>query len=329
MREFEIGEKESGQRMDKFLKKYLNLAPQSFIYKMLRKKNITLNGHKADGSEIIHEKDKICLFLADETINKFHGDILWDSTGINNEPDILYEDEDILLVNKPVGILSQKATKKDISMNEIIIDYLIKNGTISREELAMRKPSVCNRLDRNTSGIVTFGKNLCGTRMLSEGLKGRTIEKYYLCVVKGVIHQRSVINGYLQKNEKTNKVSVSKEMPSQDAEKIVTEYIPICNNGKYSLLKIKLHTGKTHQIRAHLASTGHPLIGDYKYGDSKENDSVKSKYHIKSQLLHAFEIHIPAKKLRIYAPLPVDMQQFLRGEHLWEPGNQEDLEALH
>lgn len=329
MKELLINEKEAGQRLDKYLKKYLNNAPSGFLHKMLRKKNITLNGSKADGSELIHEKDRICLFLADDTINKFRKDIKWDSTGIQEKPDILYEDEDILLVNKPVGVLSQKASPQDVSINEIIIDYLIKNGTISMEELSVTKPSVCNRLDRNTSGIITFGKNLRGTRMLSGGLKERTIEKYYICVADGIISQRSVINGFLQKNEKTNKVFISEKKLSDDAEKIITEYIPVCNNGIYSLLKIKLHTGKTHQIRAHLASMGHPLIGDYKYGSLGQNDAVKKRYHIQSQLLHAFEIYIPAKDLRVFAPFPASMEQFLEGEHLWEPGNQEDLEALH
>lgn len=328
MKELHIKGNDSGQRLDKYLKKYLNAAPQSFIYKMLRKKNIILNGSKADGSEILKDRDVVKMFLADETIEKFREQVKWDRVKTKCFVDVLYEDEDILLVNKPVGVLSQKAKSNDISINEIIIDYLINNGKISIEELATFKPSVCNRLDRNTSGIITFGKTLKGTQVLSDGLKNRNMEKYYLCAVNGVISKRALIDGYLVKNHKTNKVSVIAS-PVADSERIVTEYIPVSNNGRVTFLKIKLHTGKTHQIRAHLASINHPLVGDYKYGYACENDIIKKKYGIKEQLLHAFEVFIPEINQRIYAPMPELMSKYIKGEQLWEPGNQEDLEVLH
>ena len=283
-------------------------------------------------SEIIEKDDVIRLFLADETISKFQKEVtIRPLKTVNNtvKPDILYEDEDILLVNKPVGILSQKAKPQDISMNEILLDYLMNTGMSDTKEGAITKPSVCNRLDRNTSGILTFGKTLRGTQMLSRGLKMRTMDKYYVCVVSGVIKDRQCVDGYLIKDTKSNKVVVKKEHFSNDAERIVTEYMPISDNGTLTFLKIKLHTGKTHQIRAHLASVGHPLIGDYKYGNNKLNDRIKKQYKIESQMLHAFELYIPEMDLRTFAPIPLKMQQFLKGEQLWEPGNQEDLEALH
>ncbi|MGN0161588.1 MAG: RluA family pseudouridine synthase [Lachnospiraceae bacterium] len=334
MREVLIHQRDAGQRLDKFLRKYLSEAPSSFIYKMLRKKNITLNGAKADGSEKIQENDVVKFFLSDETMDKFRTPVVITTGKKENmlhfdQNWILYEDEEMLFVNKPSGVLSQKAKPGDVSMNEIMIDYLANNGTISMEELRTFKPSVCNRLDRNTSGILSFGKTLRGTQYLTEGFRERRFEKYYLCVVHGVIKVRAVVDGYLVKNEKTNKVTVTGKQSEDEAERIITEYIPVADNGRETFLKIRLHTGKTHQIRAHLASIGHPLIGDYKYGDGKWNDVYRKKYGIKDQLLHAFELNLSDKDLHIVASMPKEMCQFLKGEKLWEPGNQGDLEDLH
>ncbi len=331
MKELRINGNEAGQRLDKYLKKYLAEAPAGFIYKMLRKKNITLNEKKADGSEILSVNDKIRLFFSEETLGKFHKEtavyrpVFKDTEKL----EILYEDEDIMLVNKPAGLLSQKAKPSDISMNEIMIDYLVNNGKISIEELSTFKPAVCNRLDRNTSGIITFGKTLKGLQMLSKGFRERSFCKYYLCVVRGVLEKRASIDGFLIKDEAANRVAVSSKKQSDKAVRIHTEYLPVCHNGQFTLLKVLLHTGKTHQIRAHLASTGHPLVGDFKYGDGKLNHEMLKKYGIESQLLHAYELMIPAVNLDVTAPLPEQMMYFLKGEHLWEPGKQEVLEALH
>ncbi len=332
MKELCIKKNEAGQRLDKFLKKYLKKDPDSFLYKMLRKKNITLNGMKASGKEMLAEKDTVRLFLSDETIAKFREETDMPVLKVTDavlKPDILYEDDDIILASKPVGILSQKARPEDVSMNELLIAYLMNQNQITQEDLSTFRPSVCNRLDRNTSGIIAFGKSLKGTQMLSKGFNDRSIEKYYLCVVNGVLLNRSHLNGYLFKDEKTNKVMILEHDCHGQTESIHTEYLPVFHNERNTLLKIKLHTGKTHQIRAHLASIGHPLIGDGKYGNRQENEIVRKKYGITSQLLHAFEIFIPEKQLRIYAPVPELMQNYLKGEMLWEPGNQEALEALH
>lgn len=331
MRELQIKKNEAEQRFDKYLKKYLKNAPAGFIYKMLRKKNITLNGKKADGSEILHVNDKICLFFSEETLNKFHEeDNLYQPVRYTDIiPQVLYEDEDIMLLNKPVGLLSQKAKPSDISINEIMIDYLVNNGKISIEELSTFKPAVCNRLDRNTSGIISFGKTLRGVQMLSEGFKEKYFQKYYLCAVQGILEERAAIDGFLIKDERANRVSVNIMKQSDKAERICTEYLPFCHNEQFTLLKVLLHTGKTHQIRAHLASIGHPLVGDFKYGNQKLNDKMRQKYGIQSQLLHAYELIIPAKEIDVTAPIPDSMIHFLKGEHLWEPGKQEDLEALH
>ena len=172
-----VSKNEANQRLDKLLAKYLNKAPKSFLYKMLRKKNITLNGKKADGSEKLVESDEIKLFLAEETIAKF-SEVLVEE--VEEGIQIIYEDENILLINKEVGMLSQKAEKSDVSLVECIITYLVQSNQLTKEELRSFKPSICNRLDRNTSGLVVAGKTLIGLQTMAELFKERTIDKYYL-----------------------------------------------------------------------------------------------------------------------------------------------------
>ena len=184
MRVLHISPKEAGQRLDKFLQKYLNQAPKSFIYKMLRKKNIVLNQKKADGSEKISEKDEVTLFLSDETVEKFTRQ---ESVPLQIPLDVLYEDEHVLIMNKPAGMLSQKARAEDVSANEYVISYLIHSGQLTREDLRTFRPGVCNRLDRNTSGLILAGKSVAGLQEMSRLLKERTVQKYYLCLVKGEV----------------------------------------------------------------------------------------------------------------------------------------------
>lgn len=321
MREIEIKQNEAGQRFDKFLTKYMNLAPKSFFYKMLRKKNITLNKKKADGSEILDLGDKVTLFLSDETIDKFSA-VKIDK--VQSNLDILYEDSNILLVNKAVNMLSQKAKEDDISLVEHVISYMLETKQIKEEELRSFKPSICNRLDRNTTGILVAGKTLIGLQTLSKAFKERTIKKYYLCVVLGEVKKQELLNGYLYKDEKTNQVTITKEK-LEDSLPIVTEYTPLSSNGKLTLLKVELITGKTHQIRAHLASIGHPIIGDDKYGDHLTNRAYKGKYKVYHQLLHSYQIILPdfegeLKNLSgqaFEAPLPFNFENLLLKEKLY------------
>ncbi len=291
MKEFKIGPNEANQRFDKYLAKYLKEAPTSFIYKMLRKKNITLNGKKATGNEKISEGDIIKLFLSDETIEKFSSNQEDFKVVSEVKLDIIYEDDNILLLNKPEGVLSQKAIDTDISINEQMISYLINIGKLSHEELKTFKPSVCNRLDRNTTGLIAAGKSLMGLQELSKLFKERTIDKYYITIVAGKIDKKENIKGYLIKDEKTNKVKVVKETDKKDLfDFIETQYEPIKHNKvngiELTMLKVKLITGKTHQIRAHLSSIGAPILGDFKYGNENINKAFKLKY----QLLHSFEL---------------------------------------
>lgn len=285
-----VSKNEAGQRLDKLLSKYMNLAEKSFFYKMMRKKNITLNGRKCEGSEKLVEGDEIKLFLSDETIEKFSQVKLQKVKKVSLN--IIYEDDHILLVNKPAGMLSQKAREADESLVEYMIDYLVSSGQLSTEQLRSFRPSVCNRLDRNTSGLVVGGKSLAGLQLMSASFKDRSIHKYYQCVVKGQITGKQMITGYLTKSETSNQVTVHKQEVPGSAP-IATEYEPVKWQEGYTLLKVTLITGRTHQIRAHLSSIGHPIVGDYKYGDSKVNEEAKRLYHIQSQLLHSYQVTFP------------------------------------
>lgn len=330
MQSFQIGKNEAGQRLDKFLHKFMPSAPNSFIFKMLRKKNIVLNGKKAEGKEILAVDDTVSFFFSDETFTKFTqiGSDTLESTkpkSITNDYNkayvtlkgitIIYEDEDILILNKPAGILTQKAESDDFSLNEWMIGYLLQQEKITEEALLTFKPSVQNRLDRNTSGLVLCGVSLRGSQILSHLIHDRTIKKVYLAIVKGKIDKPGILSGSLKKDGKTNKVIIS----DTKGKEIITSYKPISFGKDYTLLEIELITGKTHQIRAHMASIGHPILGDPKYGDIQWNQIYKKKLGIKRQLLHAYRVEFPnmtepfikLSNQEWIAPLPDDIQEVI------------------
>ena len=329
MREFIIGPNEAGQRLDKYLKKILPNASSGFLYKMLRKKNITCNKAKMTGREQVKKGDKIQVFFSEETLQKFMQDpevLKVEYELLKGLPmkgiQVVYEDEDILLADKPYNMLSQKAKENDFSANEYLLGYLIRSGSLEREDFTSFRPSVCNRLDRNTTGLLLMGKSLKGSQMLSQALKERTIRKFYRALVIGEVKESAHLSGYLRKDERTNKVEIlnsdvetSPDNPhegEQSASYIETAYEPVAYRNGVTELEIHLITGRTHQIRAHLASIGHPIIGDMKYGDEKVNHDYYEAYHVTHQLLHAFRLEFPDGRA-FMAPLPKLFDFIMKG----------------
>lgn len=329
MREFIIGSNEAGQRLDKYLKKILPNASSGFLYKMLRKKNITCNKAKMTGREQVKKGDKIQVFFSEETLQKFmrNPEVLQaEYELLKGLPmkgiQVVYEDEDILLADKPYNMLSQKAKENDFSANEYLLGYLIRSGSLELEDFTSFRPSVCNRLDRNTTGLLLMGKSLKGSQMLSQALKERTIHKFYRALVVGEVKERAHLSGYLRKDERTNKVEIlnsdvetSPDNPhegEQSASYIETAYEPVAYRNGVTELEIHLITGRTHQIRAHLASIGHPIIGDMKYGDEKVNHDYYEEYHVTHQLLHAFRLEFPDGRAFV-APLPKLFDFIMKG----------------
>lgn len=322
MREL-IFQEDAGQRLDKYLQKYLNLAPKSFLYKMLRKKNIVLNGKKAEGSEKLKNGDVIRLYLSEETLEKFHESRKADQYPRWPGLEIVYEDRQLLLVNKPAGMLSQKADPKDVSLNEYLIGYLLESGQMAPESLAGFTPGVCNRLDRNTSGLVIGAKTLVAAQEMGRLLKERRAGKYYLALVKGRVTRKERIRGWLTKDETKNQARISRE-PLENGAPIETAYEPLAAKKDMTLLKVELITGKTHQIRSHLAGIGHPLAGDRKYGDAAFNRYFRENYGLNSQFLHSWQIEFPVmepplesvSQRTITAKPPKLFQKILQAEKL-------------
>jgi len=322
-----ITPREEGQRLDRFLAKLMPGAPKSFFYKMMRKKNILINGKKAEGSIRIAAGDEVKLFISDETIAGFQGKFSTETAGTENTikdlpgsmPDIIYEDDDIIVINKPAGLLSQKADKDDISVVGYINAYL--NTSAGTPAFSA---GICNRLDRNTSGLIVAGKTVKGLQWMGSMFRQRELKKYYLCIVKGKIGQTAVLSGYLVKHGNHNNVTIT-PYETKGSSKVITEYRPLqygrLEGGIYTLLEVHLVTGKSHQIRAHLKSTGHPLVGDAKYGHKDVYHIFKSKFGLKHQLLHAWRLQfgdmdsIPDKYhgMELKAPLPEEFTDIMEG----------------
>ncbi len=377
-----VGRADAGRRIDKFLMRYLDAAPVSFIYKSFRKKNIKLRGRRAVGDEVLNEGDLIELFFSDETLESLRkrdthkrsgevGDIepqagltqaslssasesraradlnrtsesraraaqekplhtqstqlhrermhrgtlsriaAGDKTALAAYCDIVYEDDELVLADKHYGVLSQKASNADYSLNEALIDYC--GGNCDGSFM----PSVVNRIDRNTTGLVCFAKTYLAARELSRLIREHETEKYYIAAVAGRVTESAHIEAWLKKDKRTNKVTIY-EQETNGADHIETVYRPIaaretellgrkdksaCGSigvTEYTLLKVRIITGRSHQIRAQLAYNGHAILGDPKYGDAQLNKRLREEYGIGGQLLHAWELRFPQS---VAAPL--------------------------
>lgn len=285
MKEFIIEKNDSGQRLDKFISKAVPNLPQSLMYKYIRLKRIKLNGKRCEISTRLNVGDVLQMYINDEffTTSDSENEFL----NVPSDIDIVYEDENLLLINKKCGMVVHEDDEKtaDTLINRIT-HYLYDKGEYDPDREASFAPALCNRLDRNTSGIVICAKNAESLRLLNRIVKEREITKNYLCITLGTpAPKEATISAYLEKNESTNTVYVSdKKMPTNKT--IITKYKVLKSQNGLSLCEIDLITGRTHQIRAHMAYIGHPLLGDGKYGINQEN----RQRGIKTQALCAYKL---------------------------------------
>ena len=286
MKEIKVTKNDSGQRIDRFLSKSFPLG-QGQICKLARKNCIKLNGKKCKPETHIEENDIIKLFIPDDMlIPKAKADPD-DFSAVSDKIDIVYEDENILLVNKPVGMVvhEDESGDSDTLINRIK-SYLYHKGEYRPENELSFAPALCNRIDRNTCGIVIAAKNAEALRILNQKIRDRELTKLYLCIACGkVTPDSATLTAYLEKNSDTNTVKISDRKTKTNLT-IKTKYKVLAYNGENSLLKVDLLTGRTHQIRAHLAYIGHPLLGDGKYGSNKLN----RQYGFKYQALCSYEL---------------------------------------
>ncbi len=264
MKSITITDKDAGQRVDRFIAKTFDRLPKSLMFKEIRKKNIKVNKKRCTPDQILQNGDVLELYLKDDVlhIKEKHYDFLKAA----NDLDIIYEDSNIILLNKKVGVLCHPDGRDYIdNLVARLKKYLFEKGEWNPEDASFT-PSLANRIDRNTGGIVIGAKNSAALKTLNDKIKKREIEKYYLTVVRGQMPKKSeTLTAYLKKNEKKNMVTVTDE-PVLDSKKIITKYTVLDYYETASLLEIELLTGRTHQIRAHMAHIGHPLYGDGKYG---------------------------------------------------------------
>ena len=281
----EIGSNEAGQRLDKFLRKLLKDVPLSAIFKALRKGDVRVNGKKQKEKYILEEEDIVEIKYIQTKKETKANFIKVDPSGLR----IAYEDENVLVVEKWPGILVHPdSKKKNPTLTDYALSYLFAKGDYLPENELTFTPAPCNRLDRNTSGLVIFGKNFEALRTLNEAIREDNVEKYYNTLVKGRIKD-GLYRGYILKNEDVN-ISKIYEKKVPGSKEIAMEVKSLQSNGAYSFLEIHLITGRSHQIRAHLSHLGNPIVGDYKYGDKRKNSFFENKYGLNYQYLYAYKL---------------------------------------
>lgn len=300
MKEIRITSNDAGQRLSKYLGRILPEAGSGFLYKMLRKKNITLNDAKADGSETVREGDVVKVFFSDETFAKMS------STAVAaaviptfalhpvTEDQIVYEDEHLMAVYKPAGVLSQRDEGGTEALNEQVLQYLADRGDLTAETLRAFKPGICNRLDRNTAGILWFAKTLRGAQGMARALRERSFGKFYYALLVGQLEKSLDTVFFLTKDSGTNTVMITETL-SEGSEQVHTGIEPVAANRRVTLARIRLYTGKSHQIRSVCKHIGYPVLGDPKYGsdDDKLMSYFHAKYHLHGQQLFAYSYEFP------------------------------------
>lgn len=284
MRELKIGKNDANQRLDKYLSKRFKTMPKSLMYKYLRTKYIKLNGKKAQPETFLNEGDVLTLYIRNEFFEEKKS---YEFLKAGKDLDILYEDDNILLVDKKVGVICHQDSRYDSdTLNLRVLRYLYEKREYDPEKEGAFTPALCNRIDRNTGGIVIAAKNAEALRVINQKIRDREIQKFYLCAVKGQPKKKhEILTAHLIKNADTNTVSVY-DHPREESKEIVTEYTVLDASPALSLCEVLLHTGRTHQIRAHMAHIGHPLLGDEKYGDRRLN----AQYHMKRQALYSYKL---------------------------------------
>ena len=307
MKSFAIGPNDAGQRLDRFIAKAAPLLPQALMYKYIRIKRIKVDGKRAQISTRLMEGSRVDLYINDEFFTPVPEK--YDFLSASKNLDILYEDENLLLLDKKAGVLSH-AGDGEYGDNLIarVQRYLYERGEFDPKEENSFSPALVNRIDRNTGGIVIAAKNAPTLRVLNQKMKDRELSKYYLCILHGILEKKSgTLEGYLVKDEKKKAVSVTQQ-PCEGARAIRTRYRILEERDGLSLAEVDLLTGRTHQIRAHFASIGHPLLGDGKYGSNRLN----KPYGYKKQCLYSY-------KLTFRFTTPAEHLEYLNGKSFEAP----------